>query len=259
MWSLSASPHHMTPFSSFLLNSRCTGLSFSQNLSSASGLRLLWNRSRGFGTEGGNFVVQAAVQQRRGPGATRKKVPFPKPKRQRVLLKPPLDDSKLAEKFLNSPQLSLKNFPLLSSCLPQRPLNEYDVAWMDEFMLEAKDALGLASMEAVDGTPSAHLDTLLYLAFQHPESPRAKRAPYVRNGHSRLWFLGHFVLELAMAEMFLQMFPREATGSLRERAFGLTNKKALPEWLKAAAMDRLVYPEEDLDLLKRDVREAACK
>lgn len=203
--------------------------------------------------------MQAVVQERRGPGAKKKKIPFPKPRKERVLLKPPLDDTRLAEKFLNSPQLSLKSFPLLSSCLPAAPLNKHDEAWNVEFLLEAKDALGLGSLEAEEGTPGAYLDTLLFLAFQHSESPRAKRAPYVRNGHSRLWFLGQYVLELALAELFLQMFPRETTGSLRERAFGLTSKKVLPDWFVAASMDRLVYPDADLNALKRDVREAACK
>jgi hypothetical protein len=76
--------------------------------------------------------------------AQRKKVAFPKkkiPPRQ-FILKPPLDDAKLTERFLKSPQLSLKSFPLLSSCLPPSPLNNADKIWMDEYLLEAKQALG---------------------------------------------------------------------------------------------------------------------
>lgn len=76
--------------------------------------------------------------------AQRKKTAFPRkkiPPRQ-FILKPPLDDAKLTERFLKSPQLSLKSFPLLSSCLPPSPLNNADKIWMDEYLLEAKQALG---------------------------------------------------------------------------------------------------------------------
>lgn len=76
--------------------------------------------------------------------AERKKQVFPKkkiPPRQ-FILKPPLDDAKLTERFLKSPQLSLKSFPLLSSCLPPSPFNNADKIWMDEYLLEAKQALG---------------------------------------------------------------------------------------------------------------------
>lgn len=76
--------------------------------------------------------------------AQRKKTAFPRkkiPPRQ-FILKPPLDDAKLTERFLKSPQLSLKSFPLLSSCLPPSPLNIADKTWIDEYLLEAKQALG---------------------------------------------------------------------------------------------------------------------
>jgi dsRNA-specific ribonuclease len=195
----------------------------------------------------------------RRPGEKRRKIPMPRPKKERVLLRPPLDDTRLAEKLLNSPQLTLNSFPLLSACLPPAPLNEWDKAWMEEFMLEAKDALGLASFEPEEGSPGAQLDTLLYLAFQHPESDRGRRAPYVRNGHTRLAFLGEYVLELAMTELVLQMFPRELTGSLRERVFGMTSKKVLPSWLKAASMDRLIYPDGDWDSVKWNDKVKPCK
>jgi len=184
---------------------------------------------------------------------------MPRPKKERVLLRPPLDDTRLAEKLLHSPQLSLNNFPLLSACLPPAPLNQHDEAWMEEFLLEAKDALGLASFQPEEGSPAMQLDTLLYLAFQHPESARGRKAPYVRNGHTRLAFLGEYVLELAMTELMLQMFPRELVGSLRERVFGLTNKKLLPAWLKAASMDRLIYPEGDFELVKWNDKVKPCK
>lgn len=184
---------------------------------------------------------------------------MPRPKKERVLLRPPLDDTRLAEKLLNSPQLSLNNFPLLSACLPPAPLTENDHLWMEEYLLEAKDALGLASYQPEEGSPGAQLDTLLYLAFQHPDSERGRKAPYVRNGHTRLAFLGEYVLELAMAELMLQMFPRELTGSLRERVFALTSKKMLPAWLKAASMDRLVFPDGDFDLIKWNDKIKPCK
>ncbi|XP_020881400.1 ribonuclease III domain-containing protein RNC1, chloroplastic [Arabidopsis lyrata subsp. lyrata] len=125
----------------------------------------------------------------------KKKVP---PKR--FILRPPLDDKKLAERFLNSPQLSLKSFPLLISCLPSSKLNNADKTWIDEYLLEVKQALGysLEPSEILgDDNPAKHFDTLLYLAFQHPSCDRA-RARHVKNGHSRLWFLGQYVLELAL-------------------------------------------------------------
>lgn len=131
--------------------------------------------------------------------------------------------------------------------------------WMEEYLLEAKDALGLAAFEPEEGSPGAQLDTLLYLAFQHPDSERGRKAPYVRNGHTRLAFLGEYVLDLAMAELMLQMFPREMTGSLRERVFALTSKKMLPAWLKAASMDRLVFPDGDFDLIKWNDKIKPCK
>lgn len=130
---------------------------------------------------------------------------------------------------------------------------------MEEFLLEAKDALGLASFTPEEGSPAAQLDTLLYLAFQHPDSVRARKAPYVRKAHSRLAFLGEYVLELAMAELVLQMFPRELVGSLRERVFGLTNKKVLPDWLKNASMDRLIYPDGDWGEIKWSDKLKPCK
>jgi hypothetical protein len=67
------------------------------------------------------------------------------------------------------------------------------------------------------------------------------------------------VLELAMTELVLQMFPRELTGSLRERVFGMTSKKVLPSWLKAASMDRLIYPDGDWDSVKWNDKVKPCK
>ncbi|CAG7886076.1 unnamed protein product [Brassica rapa] len=187
---------------------------------------------------------------------SKKKLP---PKR--FILRPPLDDKKLAERFLNSPQLSLKSFPLLSSCLPPSNLNSSDRTWIDEYLLEAKQALGYSldpSDTLSDENPAKHFDTLLYLAFQHPSCDRA-RARHVKNGHSRLWFLGQYVIELAVTEFFLQRYPREPPGPMRERVFALIGKRFLPRWIKAANLQNLVFPYDDIDKLLRKDREPVVK
>eukprot|EP00249_Psilotum_nudum_P010519 c22584_g1_i1 orf=278-1801(-) len=178
------------------------------------------------------------------------------------LQKKRLPQQRLAERILNSPQLALKTFPLLSSCLPPAPLGPLDYAWMEEFLPEVKAALGypLAGME----NPSEesllyYMDSLLYLAFQHAHSGRSQTARYVKVGHSRLWFLGQYVLELALAELFLQRYPKEMPACIRERAFRLTSKKVLPNWVKAAAMDRVIFGDEDMGKLKANVREPVVK
>lgn len=178
------------------------------------------------------------------------------------ILKTPMDDQRLARRFLKSPQLSLKSFPLLSSCLPASPLSDIDKAWMEDNLLEAKQALGypLETLSSFDeNSPAAHFDTLLYLAFQHEESERAKNSRYVRIGHSRLSFLGQFVQSLALAEFFLQRYPREGPACLRERAFGMTNKRVLPYWIKVASLDNLIFPCDDITRMKRHEREPAIK
>uniref|UniRef100_A0A1D1YA50 Ribonuclease III domain-containing protein RNC1, chloroplastic n=1 Tax=Anthurium amnicola TaxID=1678845 RepID=A0A1D1YA50_9ARAE len=195
--------------------------------------------------------------------AERKKVAFPKKKipPRRFILKPPLDDAKLIERFLKSPQLSLKSFPLLSSCLPSSRLNNADKTWIDEYLLEAKQALGYPlepSDQLGDDNPAKQFDTLLYLAFQHPSCERTN-ARHVRNGHSRLWFLGQYVLELAFAEFFLQRYPRESPAPMRERVFGFFGKRFLPKWIKAASLQNLVFPFDDMDKIIRKDREPPVK
>ncbi|KAJ4980212.1 hypothetical protein NE237_010992 [Protea cynaroides] len=195
--------------------------------------------------------------------AERKKVISPKKKvpPRRFILKPPLDDAKLAQKFLNSPQLSLKAFPLLSSCLPSSRLNNADKTWIDEYLLEAKQALGYPlepSDRFGDDNPAKQFDTLLYLAFQHPSCDRTN-ARHVRSGHSRLCFLGQYVLELALAEFFLQRYPRESPGPMRERVFGLIGKRNLPKWVKAARLQNLIFPFDEMDKLLRKEREPPVK
>ncbi|XP_027076668.2 ribonuclease III domain-containing protein RNC1, chloroplastic [Coffea arabica] len=195
--------------------------------------------------------------------AERKKVVSPKKKLppKRFILKPPLDDKRLAERFLNSPQLSLKSFPLLSSCLPSSRLNNADKTWMDEYLLEAKQALGYPlepSDSFGDDNPARHFDTLLYLAFQYPQCERSK-ARHVRSGHSRLGFLGQYVLELAMCEFFLQRYPRESPGPMRERVYSLIGKRFLPKWIRAASLQNLIFPYDNMDKLKRKEREPPVK
>ncbi|KAL2241572.1 UNVERIFIED_CONTAM: Ribonuclease III domain-containing protein RNC1, chloroplastic [Sesamum indicum] len=195
--------------------------------------------------------------------AERKKVVSPKKKAppKRFILKPPLDDAKLAERFLNSPQLSLKSFPLLSSCLPSSRLNNADKTWMDEYLLEAKQALGypLEPSESYgDDNPAKQFDTLLYLAFQHPHCERTN-ARHVRSGHSRLWFLGQYVLEMALCDFFLQRYPRESPGPMRERVYALIGKRFLPKWIKAASLQNLIFQYDDMDKLIRKDREPPVK
>ncbi|CAM6083229.1 unnamed protein product [Calypogeia fissa] len=183
-----------------------------------------------------------------------------KPNLRQLILKPPLSDKNLAERFLASPQLQLKSFPLLSSCLPLRRLSTEDEAWMDEFLLEAKDALGydLEVLEPREDSPASHLDTLLFLAFNHQFTARG-RTKFVGMGHSRLWFLGQFVIELALCELFMQMYPRERVGAIRERVFCLTSKKVLPYWFQQASLDRILFHNEELEGLKGHEKQMVCR
>ncbi|KAI8534891.1 hypothetical protein RHMOL_Rhmol10G0132100 [Rhododendron molle] len=195
--------------------------------------------------------------------AERKKVISPKKRvpPKRYILKPPLDDKKLAERFLNSPQLSLKSFPLLSSCLPSSRLTNADKTWMEEYLLEAKQALGypLEPSEGLgDDNPAKQFDTLLYLAFQHPYCERTNTR-HIRSGHSRLWFLGQYVLEQALAEFFLQRYPRESPGPMRERVYALIGKRFLSKWIKAASLQNLIFPFDNMDKLVRKEREPPVK
>ncbi|EPS72164.1 hypothetical protein M569_02592 [Genlisea aurea] len=195
--------------------------------------------------------------------AERKRAVSPKrkPPPRQFILKPPLDDAKLVQRFLNSPQLSLKSFPLLSSCLPSTRLNNADKTWMDEYLLEAKQALGYPlepSENYGDDNPAKQFDALLYLAFQHPHCERTN-ARHVRSGHSRLWFLGQYVLELAFCEFFLQRYPRESPGPMRERVYGLIGKRFLPKLVKSASLHNLIFQFDDMDRLLRKDREAPVK
>lgn len=81
----------------------------------------------------------------------------------------------------------------------------------------------------------------------------------MRFAHSRLFFLGQYVLELAFAEFFLQRYPRESPAPLRERVFGLIGKRNLPRWIKDASLHNLVFPRDDMDKLVRKERESTVK
>ncbi|CAL5197775.1 unnamed protein product [Lathyrus oleraceus] len=177
------------------------------------------------------------------------------------ILKPPLQNKKLAKRILNSPQLTLNSFPVLSSCLPQVPLGNTDAAWMELHLMEVKQALGypLESFEEMLGgedSPGKQFDTLLYLAFQHPTSGKVR---HVRCAQSRLFFLGQYVLELALVEFFLQRYPREGPGPMRERIFGLIGKHRLPKWIKDASLHNLIFPNVDMGRLVRKEREQIVK
>ncbi|KAI4381244.1 hypothetical protein MLD38_007336 [Melastoma candidum] len=190
--------------------------------------------------------------------------PHKRPPPKRFILKPPLDDKRLAERFLNSPQLSLRSFPVLSSCLPSSKLNSADTTWISEYLLEAKQALGypLEPSDTLDeDNPAKQFDTLLYLAFQHGKGSGSERmkARHVRYGHSRLCFLGQYVLELGLAELLLQMYPRESPGPMRERVFALVGKWRLPGRIKAAGLENLVFPYDEMTKLHRHDREAPVK
>ncbi|KAK7386379.1 hypothetical protein VNO78_26570 [Psophocarpus tetragonolobus] len=201
------------------------------------------------------LLKELAVRKRPTPRS-------PRAPPRRLILRPPLDDKRVADRFLNSPQLSLNSFPLLSSCLPFAPLGHADTAWMEHHLLEVKQALGYPLEPSLtlgdDNNPARELDTLLYLAFQH-ESTERSRARHVRFGHSRLFFLGQFVLELAFAEFFLQRYPRESPAPMRERVFGLIGKRNLPRWIKVSSLHNLIFPHHDMDNLVRKERESTVK
>lgn len=147
--------------------------------------------------------------------------------------------------------------------MPSSRLNNADKLWIDEYLLEAKQALGysLEPSETLgddNDNPAKQFDTLLYLAFQHPSCERTK-ARHVRSGHSRLSFLGQYVLELALTEFFLQRYPRESPGPMRERVFGLIGKRNLPKWIKAASLHNLVFTFDDMDKIRRTEKEGPVK
>ncbi|KAG7026948.1 Ribonuclease III domain-containing protein RNC1, chloroplastic, partial [Cucurbita argyrosperma subsp. argyrosperma] len=163
--------------------------------------------------------------------AERKRATSPKKKvpPRRYILRPPLDDKKLAERFLNSPQLTLKSFPLLSSCLPSSRLNNADKTWMDEYLLEAKQALG------------------------YPLEPSDTSLMRKNKGTThKIRALQAFVFGAIRARIGVsRRYPRESPGPMRKRVFALIGKRNLPKWIKAASLQNLIFPYDDMDKLIR--------
>ncbi|KAH7283476.1 hypothetical protein KP509_34G009200 [Ceratopteris richardii] len=162
-----------------------------------------------------------------------------------TLLRKP--NQKLARELTQSPQLSVKTLPLLSSCLPLSAFSPEDFAWMKDNLLSIKRCLLYAPsvMEAMDSTepedPLHHHESLLYLAFQHKGTCRHEQARHIRLGHSRLSFLGQYIVELALVEYFLMRYPRDVTACIRERIFGLTRRSMLPRWIESAGLHDVVF------------------
>lgn len=67
------------------------------------------------------------------------------------------------------------------------------------------------------------------------------------------------MLELAFAEYYLQRYPRESPGPMRERVYALIGKRFLPKWIKAASLHNLVFPFDDINKLIRKEREPPSK
>ena len=172
-------------------------------------------------------------------------------------------NQEFAESIKKSPQLSVKGLPLLSSCLPYTSLSCEDLQWIETNMCKIKQTLkydtsnelnSVLHQEKEEGRedPFSYLDPLLYLAFQHVGTRGSKRARYVRMGHSRLWFLGQYVMELSLVEYFLLRYPREVTACIRERIFGLTSRKVLPQWICSLGLDEAIFYDVDIKELKLD-------
>ncbi|KAL4575388.1 hypothetical protein LXL04_022231 [Taraxacum kok-saghyz] len=115
-----------------------------------------------------------------------------------------------------------------------------------------------ASFNIIPSSTGAAKKWSLYLAFGHPHCERSN-ARHVRSGHSRLGFLGQYVLEMAEAEFFLQRYPRESPGPMRERVYALIAKRYLPKWVKAASLHNLIFQYDDMDKLLRIEREPPVK
>ncbi|GKU94860.1 hypothetical protein SLEP1_g8292 [Rubroshorea leprosula] len=60
-------------------------------------------------------------------------------------------------------------------------------------------------------------------------------------------------------EYFLQRYPRESPGPMRERVFALMGKRNLPKWIKAAGLQILIFPYDTVDKLIRKEKEPPVK
>ena len=61
-------------------------------------------------------------------------------------------------------------------------------------------------------------------------------------------------MELSLVEYFLLRYPREVTACIRERIFGLTSRKVLPQWICSLGLDEVIFDDVDLKELKLDDR-----
>eukprot|EP00897_Mesotaenium_endlicherianum_P003329 jgi/Mesen1/3023/ME000178S02150 len=179
-----------------------------------------------------------------------------------------VSQEELASRLLKSPQLQMEgtNFPLLSSCLAPMPLEGPDLEWMDENLDEVYEALGYPLVEwegqktedPQEPSPMDKLDELLFLSFMH-SSPHVPAAIAVTVVILLTQYLGEKVLQLALAELFLQRYPRETPGEIRERVLALTIKKRLPYTLKRAGLDLLVWPKTPLERVASSPRQQVGK
>ncbi|KAL3525616.1 hypothetical protein ACH5RR_013988 [Cinchona calisaya] len=105
------------------------------------------------------------------------------------------------------------------ACREEKKLNNADKTWTDEYLLEAKQALGYPlepSDSFGDDNPAKHFDTLLYLAFSR--------------------------------------YLKESPSPMRERVYALIGKRFLPKWIKAASLQNLIFPYDNMDRLTRKER-----
>lgn len=61
------------------------------------------------------------------------------------------------------------------------------------------------------------------------------------------------------SRLLLSRYPRESPAPMRERVFALIGKRSLPRWIKAASLQSLVFPNDDMDRLTRKDREPPIK
>ncbi|KAL6010118.1 hypothetical protein ACLOJK_000549 [Asimina triloba] len=64
---------------------------------------------------------------------------------------------------------------------------------------------------------------------------------------------------LALAEYFLQRYPRESSGPMRGRVYALIGKRYLPKWIKVASLQNLVFPFDEIDKPRRKESDALDK
>ncbi|MCO5573842.1 hypothetical protein L7F22_027617 [Adiantum nelumboides] len=180
-----------------------------------------------------------------------------------TLLREPNDE--LVRELAESPQLAVESLPLLSSCLPPSHLCTEDFTWIKGNISSIKEALlyppstRCIACSVDKENPLFHLDSLLYLAFQHMATHRSLEAKYVKVGHSRLSFLGQFVSELALVEYFLLRYPLDVTACIRERIYGLTSRRILPHWIESAGLRGIVFAPKHMKEVDNRTKFKICR